>query len=78
MAGYSPGGSRCGERRPESRRALGANGTEVTALQEEWARYVGVNHCLAVNSGTAALHCAVVAVGVEPGDEVLELARLSW
>ncbi|MGH2821990.1 MAG: DegT/DnrJ/EryC1/StrS family aminotransferase, partial [Thermoleophilaceae bacterium] len=49
----------------------GANGTEVTALQDEWASYVGTDYCLAVNSGTAALHCAVVAVGVGPGDEVI-------
>ncbi len=49
----------------------GAYGTEVTALQEEWAEFCGARYCLAVNSGTAALHCAVVAVGVEPGDEVI-------
>jgi perosamine synthetase len=49
----------------------GANGTEVSALQNEWARYVGTKHCLAVNSGTAALHCAVVGVGVVPRDEVI-------
>ena len=49
----------------------GAFGTEVTALQEEWAAFCGARHCLAVNSGTAALHCGVVAVGVEPGDEVI-------
>jgi perosamine synthetase len=49
----------------------GAFGREVTALQDEWAAFCGANHCLAVNSGTAALHCGVVAVGVEPGDEVI-------
>ena len=49
----------------------GAYGKEVTALQDEWAEFCGVRHCLAVNSGTAALHCGVVAVGVEPGDEVI-------
>ena len=49
----------------------GANGTEVTALQDEWASYVGTDYCLAVNSGTAALHCGVVAGGVGPGDEVI-------
>lgn len=49
----------------------GAYGVEVTALQEEYAQYCGAKHCLAVNSGTAALHCALVANGVEPGDEVI-------
>lgn len=49
----------------------GANAPEITALQEEYAEYLGVEHCLATNSGTAALHCAAVAVGVEPGDEVV-------
>jgi perosamine synthetase len=49
----------------------GAYGEQVTALQDEWAEYCGTKYCLAVNSGTAALHCGVVAVGVEPGDEVI-------
>lgn len=49
----------------------GADGPETTALQREYADYVGIKHCLAVNSGTAALHCCAVAVGLEPGDEVI-------
>jgi len=49
----------------------GAYGVEVTALQEEYAAYCGAKHCLAVNSGTAALHCGLVANGVRPGDEVI-------
>jgi len=49
----------------------GAFGREVTALQDEWAAVCGARHCLAVNSGTAALHCGVVAVDVQPGDEVI-------
>ena len=44
---------------------------EVTALQQEWADYVGARHCLATNSGTAALHVALAAAGIGPGDEVL-------
>jgi len=47
------------------------NNTEVRALEQAWANYVGVQHCLALNSGTAALHAAVAAVGVGPGDEVI-------
>ena len=49
----------------------GPNAPEVTALQDEWARYVGTGFCLLTNSGTAALHCAVAAAGVGPGDEVI-------
>ena len=49
----------------------GANAPEITALQCEWAAYVGVEHCLALNTGTAALHCACAAVGLGPGDEVI-------
>jgi perosamine synthetase len=49
----------------------GANAPEITALQREWAEYVGVEHCLALNTGTAALHCACAAVGLGPGDEVI-------
>lgn len=49
----------------------GANAPEVSALEEEYAAYVGVRHALVTNSGTAALHAAVAALGVAPGDEVI-------
>ena len=44
---------------------------EVSALQREFAEYLGARYCLATNSGTAALHIALAAVGVGPGDEVI-------
>ena len=47
---------------------------QVELLEEDWARYVGTRYCLATNSGTAALHMAVAAAGVEPGDEVITSA----
>jgi perosamine synthetase len=47
------------------------NNDAVPALEKAWAEYIGSRHCLALNSGTAALHAAVAAAGVEPGDEVL-------
>lgn len=47
---------------------------EVRALEEAFAETVGVRHCLATNSGTAALHMAVAAAGVGPGDEVITSA----
>ncbi len=34
-------------------------------------KYVGTKHGVAVCNGTAALHCAVFAAGVGPGDEVI-------
>jgi perosamine synthetase len=55
----------------------GGGAPEVTALQDEWAAAVGSRYCLATNSGTAALHMAVAAAGVEPGDEVIT-TPLSW
>ena len=52
----------------------GAYAPQVKALQEEFARYLGVKYCIAVNSGTAALHIAVASAGVGPGDEVITSA----
>ena len=49
----------------------GATGPQVTALQKEWAEFVGAKHCLTTCSGTAALHMALAAAGVGPGDEVI-------
>jgi len=52
----------------------GAFAPQVKALQEEFAEYLGVKYCIAVNSGTAALHMAVAAAGIGPGDEVITSA----
>jgi dTDP-4-amino-4,6-dideoxygalactose transaminase len=46
-------------------------GKEVARFEEEFAEYCGVRHCVAVNSGTSALHLALLAAGVKPGDEVI-------
>jgi len=46
-------------------------GAKVEELEAEIARACEVTHALAVSSGTAALHLAVLAFGLEPGDEVL-------
>ncbi|MFI1253262.1 DegT/DnrJ/EryC1/StrS family aminotransferase [Streptomyces netropsis] len=43
----------------------------VQELEEAWAQFTGMPYVLAANSGTAALHMAIAAAGVEPGDEVL-------
>ncbi|HZN16718.1 MAG TPA: DegT/DnrJ/EryC1/StrS family aminotransferase [Micromonosporaceae bacterium] len=47
------------------------NARDIPNLETEYARYVGVPHCLALASGTAALHACMAAAGVEPGDEVI-------
>lgn len=48
-----------------------AQGPEVAAFESEFALQVGVAHAVAVNSGTAAVHCALAALGVGEGDEVV-------
>lgn len=44
---------------------------QINRYERELAGYFGVDHAVAVSSGTAALHCALQAVGIGPGDEVL-------
>ena len=44
---------------------------EVRAFEEEFARYLGVEHAVGVNSGTDAIMMALWALGVERGDEVI-------
>jgi dTDP-4-amino-4,6-dideoxygalactose transaminase len=46
-------------------------GPRVGELEDELARAVGTQHAVAVSSGTAALHLALLALGIGPGDEVL-------
>lgn len=46
-------------------------GSEVAAFEPEFAAYCGAAECIALNSGTSALHLALLAAGVGPGDEVI-------
>lgn len=50
---------------------FGSDAPQVRLLEQEWGKRVGVDYCAAVSSGTAALHTALWAAGVGPGDEVL-------
>jgi perosamine synthetase len=43
----------------------------VAGFEQKFAKWCGANHGIAVNSGTAALHVALAALGVGPGDEVI-------
>src|SRR5262249_13322854 len=46
-------------------------GPHVDAFEREFADTVGTDHALALSSGTAALHLALLVAGVGPGDEVI-------
>lgn len=48
-----------------------AQGPEVAAFEEEFSKIVDGFHCVAVNSGTSALHLALLTLGIGPGDEVI-------
>lgn len=48
-----------------------AQGSHVKAFEEAFAAYCGVRHAVATSSGTTALHTALLAHGIGPGDEVI-------
>ncbi len=48
---------------------------EVRSFEEEFATFVGVDHAVGVNTGTDALMLALLAAGVQPGDEVVTQAN---
>ncbi len=50
--------------------ALGA-GPKVLEFEKNYAKFAGVKHAVAMNTGTAALHAAIAAVGIKQGDEVI-------
>lgn len=49
-------------------------GAEVAAFEKDFAAYCGVDNAIGVNSGTSALHLALLAAGVGPGDEVITVS----
>lgn len=46
-------------------------GPMIEAFEQEFASYVGAKYCVAVTNGTAALHIAVMALGIKPGQKVI-------
>jgi dTDP-4-amino-4,6-dideoxygalactose transaminase len=49
-------------------------GPQVAAFEERFAAYCGAKHCMALNSGTSALHLALLAAGIGAGDEVITVS----
>ena len=50
-------------------------GPQVAALEQDFAEYVGADYACAVSNCTSALHLALLAVGVEPADEVITVSH---
>ena len=46
-------------------------GPDVVQFEKDFAKFCGAQHCVAFNSGTSALHIALLLLGVGPGDEVI-------
>lgn len=71
--------SQCAGLRTEIMTALGevfdtsayVLGPKVEKFEKDFAAFIGARHCVAVNSGTSALHLALICAGVGPGDEVI-------
>jgi dTDP-4-amino-4,6-dideoxygalactose transaminase len=50
-------------------------GEEVASLESEFALYLGARNCVAVGSGTEAIHLALAALGADSGDQVITAAN---
>jgi dTDP-4-amino-4,6-dideoxygalactose transaminase len=51
-----------------------ALGSHVAAFERRFAEFCGAARCVAVNSGTSALHLALLVAGIGPGDEVITVS----
>ncbi len=50
---------------------ISSNGKYLERFEKEFSTYVGVKHGIGVTNGTSALHLALIAAGIQPGDEVI-------
>src|SRR5689334_10902502 len=50
-------------------------GQEVSAFEEEFAAYLGAQHCIGVASGTDAVALALKGLGIKPGDQVITVSH---
>ena len=57
---------------PTGKYTLGPN---LEKFEQQFAGYCGVKHCIGISNGTEALHLALAAMGVGPGDEVITQAN---
>ena len=48
-----------------------AEGPEIEEFEKTLAEYLGVNYCVAMNSGTSALHATMLAYNIKENDEIL-------
>ena len=46
-------------------------GPDVAQFEKDFARFIGAEHCLGFNSGTSALHVALLLLDIKPGDEII-------
>src|SRR5882672_10169983 len=46
-------------------------GPDVVQFEKDFAKFCNANHCVAFNSGTSALHVALLLLNIKPGDEVI-------
>ncbi len=50
---------------------ISSNGKYIHEFEQEFAKFIGVNYALSCSNGTVALHLALLAIGIKPGDEVI-------
>lgn len=50
---------------------ISSNGKYIDEFERQFADYIGVEHTISVCNGTVALHVALLALGVKPGDEII-------
>ncbi|GHV42916.1 GDP-perosamine synthase [Spirochaetia bacterium] len=50
---------------------ISSKGKYVTEFEQKFAQYISMNHAASVTNGTVAIHLALMALGVGPGDEVI-------
>jgi perosamine synthetase len=50
---------------------ISSKGKYVSAFETQFANYIGVKHAFTVSNGTVAIHLALLALGIGPGDEVI-------
>jgi perosamine synthetase len=50
---------------------ISAGGKYTLELEEKWAKYVGMKYGVACSNGTTAIHLAITALGLQPGDEII-------